>query len=912
MNSKLRNKIKAILGPDNVIYSEPGLEAYASDASIYKSYPLAVLVPQSYRQMHNVVGILIENNIHFTSRGAGTGLAGGSVSDGVIVDFSRMNRVLRFDSQGQKVDVECGIIYDKLNRFLAPFGLFFPPDPSSGDTCHIGGMLGNNSSGARSVKYGTTRQYVEEIQLILPDGSEFTACDYKLNSSEINQLFSNYPAFKNIFDLINDNREEILKAYPNLKKNVCGYDLKAVIQKLDQGIFALPQLFVGSEGTLGLFVSAKLRLLPSPKSKLTSLILFENLNEVADATIDFLNLSPSGLELIDGNTLDLIGREQFNLPLSAEAMLIVEFDNPPYEDTIESLKKYLSKYALSSDPFFETDPSKQAALWRARKAIVPTLYRLDKSARPWGFIEDAAIPSDKMPEFIRYLNKTFKENNLTCGIFGHIGDGNLHVRPAINLSTTEGQNLARKIFDQVYDKIFALGGSATAEHGDGHLRTEVIRKQYGDKVYNLFLQIKHELDPKKLSNPEVILSSRKFTENIDVEKVMRECAACGKCNSYCPSYEVYKSENMSARGWVRIMLADNYRYKKAKTETNECLNCKSCAIVCPAGVDVSCYVTQRRHENPTYWGKRFFSMMEKEKRFEKMALLGGGILNIFTKKPLRPLLGLISSPVAHIDKNRILPELAKQTLRMRYEQHHDANRGEIAYFYGCADNLLQSKTGPSLINILESHGQKVVLPEQKCCGIPQQTYGFFDHERRHAIYNLESLDRFKYIVFSCATCLGQILSYPHLFDKGDRYHDIAKSVALKSYDISEFILKNIDLKTRTNGSPTRRITFHQPCHLREAGREEEAEKFLKELPSVNFVPMEDSSFCCGSAGTYNIFHYDNSMKIFERKKKAVQKVAPDLILTNCPTCILQFADGLKSREIVCHSVELAARLCGLE
>jgi FAD/FMN-containing dehydrogenase/Fe-S oxidoreductase len=909
MKRKIKNQLKSIIGTSNVLTSKAELEAYASDASIYKAYPLAIVTPETYRQLRSTVNVLRQNGLPITPRGGGSGLAGGAVSEHVIIDFSKLNRVLSCDIHGRTVNVECGIVYDRLNRYLAGKGLFFPPDPSSGDTCQIGGMLGNNSSGARSVKYGTTRKYVEELHIILPDGRDMIARDLKVDSKELERFFSEYPEFENIYRIISGNRDEILRAYPNLRKNVCGYDLKTMADKLDQGIFAVPQLFIGSEGTLGLFVSAKLRLLPLPKDKLTSLILFEKLDQVGDATLDFLNLEPAGLELIDGNTLDLIGRQRFELPPSAEAMLIVEFDDPPYDEKVAGLKEYLKKYELSSDPLFETDPKKQSALWGARKAIVPTLYRLDENARPWGFIEDAAIPSEKMPDFIRFLNGLFEENGLTCGIFGHIGDGNLHVRPAVNLASEGGQKLARSLFDRVYDKIFELGGSATAEHGDGHLRAEVIHKMYGDKIYDLFMRIKNQLDPDSKLNPEVLLSKRDFLQNVDVEKVVRECAACGKCNNYCPSFEVHKSENMAARGWVRVMLSEKFNRRDAARELDGCLNCKSCYIVCPAGVDVSRYVTQRRHEHPTFWGRRIFGLMRNQKRFENLAGFNGRILRLFDNKAMRPLLEMGSAPFAKVDRKRLLPKFAKKTLRQKYSHLIGDNGGEVAYFYGCADNLLESNTGSSLINVLEKHGFKVSLPEQKCCGMPQQTYGFFDYEKENAVYNLQSLDRYKYIVFSCATCLGQVLSYPHLFKEGDRFYDTAKSVASKCFDISEFILRFVDLKFSGNGLPSRRITFHQPCHLRESGRQDQAEELLKKLPGMQYLPMEDADFCCGSAGTYNIFHYENSMKIFDRKKQAVEKINPDLILTNCPTCILQFQDGLKSRRIARHSVELINRLC---
>jgi FAD/FMN-containing dehydrogenase/Fe-S oxidoreductase len=912
MKTSVINRLKSLLGTNNVLTSQPVLEAYASDASIYRGNPRVVLIPKEERRLKEAVKVLLANGHSITPRGAGTGLAGGAVGDDVIIDFSRLNRVIRCDTLKQTVEVQSGIVYEKLNRYLAPLKLFFPPDPSSGDTCEIGGMLGNNSSGARSVKYGTTREYVEEINLILPDGRPFTARDYKLDSSEIKELFHNYPEFEKIYKLIDGNREEILASYPRVKKNVCGYDLKTMVEKLEQGIFALPQLFVGSEGSLGLFISARLRLLPLPKSKMTCLILFKHLADVGHATLDFLELKPAGLELIDGNTLDLIGRERFDLPPSAEAMLIVEFDDPPFDETVENLKSFLCKYELSGEPVFETDPKRQASLWDARKAIVPTLYRLDSEARPWGFIEDAAVPSENMPEFIMFLNDLFRRNNLTCGIFGHIGDGNLHVRPAINLSTLEGQKLARNIYDQTYEKIFELGGSATAEHGDGRLRAEVIEQQYGHRVYNLFGRIKEILDPEHLANPDVLVSKKSFIDHIDVEKVVRECAACGKCNAYCPSYAVNGCENMSARGWVRVMLAGDFNAAKSARELDGCLNCKNCAMVCPAGVDVSEYVTFRRGEARTFWGNRIFNRMRDPIKFENMVKLNGLFLRMMDNRLMRPLLSLASSPLVKLDTKRYLPRIAKKSLRERYSRLNETGGNEVAYFYGCADNLLHSRTGPALIALLEEYGYDLALPEQKCCGMPQQTYGYSEYEREHAIYNLESLDRFKHIVFSCATCLGEVLSYPRLFKKGDRHYDIARSVASKCYDISEFILRHVDLKIDQHGQMPVKISFHQPCHLREAGRVDSALELIRNLPLVNYVPMEHSDKCCGSAGTFNIFHYKDSMKIFEPKKKALKRADPDLVLTNCPTCILQYVDAMKSPGIACHSVELIADLCGLD
>jgi len=903
-------KLKRELGPSNVLTNWSDLHAYSSDASPYSVTPSAVVTLKSIEHVETARRICVSEGVTMHPRGGGSGLAGGALGSGIVLDFSGLNRISKIDMGGGYVEVQAGVVLDNLNKRLGSLGLMFAPDPSSGDTCQIGGMLANNSSGPRSVKYGTTSDHVDMVDILLPDGKRFKLHDVAVGSDEFHRLLASYHPFEVIYRIVSANAGKIRSSFPRLKKNVSGYNLLSVVDKLDEGIFSLPRLLVGSEGTLCMFLGARLRVVKKPPFKVTLQLLFRSLDEVGDAVVELVQTAPAALEIVDGSSLDLIGRESFGLPMDAEAMLIVEYDEQPFEEKIEETSKIASNYDLACDVMVETDPEKQSRLWQARKAIVPTLYRHPGRAKPFGFIEDAEVPMNRVPELVRFINKVFHDNNLTAGIFGHIGDGNLHVRPLVDLSTPDGLRLAKKLYRQVGDYVISLNGSVTAEHGDGRLRAEMVERLYGTELYHLFLKIRQELNPELRLSPDTKLSRKKFTEDIDFEKVTRQCAACGKCNFYCPSYDVYGTEGMAARGWVRTMLTSDYKTKAARQARDGCLNCKNCLMVCPAGVDVSRYVIERRAEKRSLIAGRIFKMQSDPESFEKWVKRAGLAAKLTDGKIGRLLLDFTSRPFAHVEHDRILPRFARTSLPEKYPEYVENTDAEVAYFYGCADRLLELGSGPAAMEVLKKAGFNVCLPEQYCCGMPQQTYGYLDYEKDFARKNIDSLLRFKFVVTTCATCLGELLHYEELFDDDAEYRKRARDLSGRCFDISEFLWLHADLSFNPDGKKKVRVAFHQPCHLREVERVEPSHKLIDSLPGVTFVPMDDADRCCGAAGTYNVFHYDNSMKIFDRKKRGFESSGADLITSSCPTCVLQFIDGLKAPEKVRHVVELVNDLIG--
>jgi len=903
------SSLRKALRPESVLTSWSALHAYSSDASPYAIKPAAVVLVGTVEDAVAARHICAEAGISIHPRGGGSGLSGGALGSGVILDFSHLNKIHKIDVASKRIEVDSGVVLDRINESLAPMGLMFAPDPSSGDTCQIGGMLANNSSGPRSVKYGTTADYVEVLDVLLPDGARFQLRNVEIDSPEFRQLLETYRPFRIIHRIVTAKADLIRKSFPRLRKNSSGYNLLSVVDQLDKGIFSLPRLFVGSEGTLGMFLGATLRLTKLPSRKVTLQVLFNSLDDVGEAVVKLLPTGPAALELVDGSSLDLIGRERFDIPPEADGMLIVEYDEEPFDEKIEIAKKISSEFNLTTDVAIETDPAKQSMLWKARKAIVPTLYRHEGRAKPFGFIEDVEVPMERVPQLVRYVNALFKEEGLTAGIYGHIGDGNVHMRPVVDLSTPDGLKCARRLYNSVYEYVISLGGSITAEHGDGRLRASMVERVYGPELYEIFEKIRQELNPDKSINPDIKLNKVEFTTDFDFEKLTRLCASCGKCNNYCPAFDVYRTEEMSSRGWVRIMLTSEFTLERAKGVLDGCLNCKNCFMVCPAGVDVSEYVMDRRAEDQGKIARRIFDMQSEPEKFDKWVKRGGIAMRLMDNPPSRLLVDMLSSRVVHLDRKRILPRISRKTLPERYPELVDNRDANVAYFYGCADKLMQLGSGPSAISVLKKAGFTISLPKQHCCGMPQQSYGFFEHEAGFARKNIDSLAGYRYVITTCATCLGELLHYRKLFDDDPEYREKAEALADRCFDISEFLLKHANLKF-IQPEKQLKVAFHQPCHLREAGRVAETHKLLESLPGVKLVKMRDADRCCGAAGTYNVFQYSNSMIIFDRKRAAFEKSGADIVTSSCPTCVLQFIDGLKSPERVSHVVELVDRLTG--
>lgn len=508
-------RLSEALGSDSVRADEETRHAYAMDASPCYVPPKAVVFPRSEADTVRVVEICRELGVPMTPRAAGTSLSGAAVGPGVVLDTSRMAAIMEFNATEGWVRVGPGVTLLELNAWLRERGFHFPPDPGSLEWCRIGGMIGHNASGYRSVKYGQTRDHVMRCRVVLADGVAVDAHDVAVDGPEWRELTARIPAFETIRNTIASRRSAIRAARRPIRKHACGYDVFAIAEGLDRGVFPLVSLFVGSEGTLGIVTEATLRVLPLPERRVTILVYLDRLEDLGPLVADLLPLRPSALEAIDGDSLDLVGRASLEVPPAARAMLLAEFDDRDANAVAEQVVREIGpKYPLSGPVEVAREPSRQDTLWKARRALFPSLLKIPGNRKPWGFVEDPIVPADRVAEFIDYLVRLTQKYGTVAGVYGHIGDGNTHYRPLFNpLEPEDFERMCalREEFDEAV--LGRFHGAPSAEHGIGRIRAETLPRIWGAEVYGVLRTIKAALDPEGLLNPGVLFGSGAWWES---------------------------------------------------------------------------------------------------------------------------------------------------------------------------------------------------------------------------------------------------------------------------------------------------------------------------------------------------------------------------------------------------------------
>ncbi len=905
------------LRPEQVLDDIPTRAAYAVDASLYRMEPTAVALVQSEADIRTVIAYAVERGIPLTPRAAGTNLTGSAVGSGIILDVSRLTRILELNREARWVRVQPGIVLNELNKRLAPDGLMFGPDPSSGDMCKLGGMLANNSSGPHTLRYGSVKDNVSALRVCLASGDWLDARAYR--TDELAPLLSRYSAVGTLARLVERHRAMIQGKAPRVTKNSCGYNLFGLADGLSGGRLDLPKLFIGSEGTLGVMSEATLALVPRPRATTAALLHFRSLDEVGEAVPRLLSLTPSALEIMDKHTLDLIGRARHGVPPDAAATLLMELDEEPglapLRARVDELAQLARRYRLASDVVLAHDREQRDQLWQARKALYPTLYRFDAKKRPINYVDDVVVRAERLSELIQYLDRLFADPPVPVAIFGHIGDGNAHIVPLLDVNDPKDVDRMVRTYHEVHQTVLeCFDGSICGEHGDGRVRAEYVRKMFGDDLYDLFVQVKRAFDPSGVLNPGIKLSDRPFTDHIDHARFAKNCATCAKCNAVCPVYDVFQSEDMSSRGWYEIVTAKDYRYLDSKRVVEACTNCKSCRTICPAGVDVSDLILARRAEHPNKAAGVLFALHARGWLFEPVLKLAAATQRWWDRPSVRGLLEAATrpfmrriAPTARLPKALLLPRLARRHLR---ERHADLvppdglSLRATAYFHGCAANYFDDGVGDAVIDVLRRLGREPDLPAQRCSGTPIETYGHRELAKEGARENLQSLAPYDTVVTGCASCTLMLKDYPKLF-AGQPEEAAAVALAKKVAHIAEVVARTTSPGRGTHvGRPIKKVTYHSSCHLRAAGVTKEPRSVLAGLPGVEYVEMVDADRCAGGAGTYVVKDYDTSQAVFERKRRAIEQSDAEVVATSCPACMIQLKNGLREPTEVKHIAQL--------
>jgi Fe-S oxidoreductase len=732
-------------------------------------------------------------------------------------------------------------------------------------------------------------------------------------------LLSSYPAIQETWSLLHAHAELLHEKRPRVSKNSCGYNLFGLADGLSRGVLDLPKIFIGSEGTLGIFSEATIRLVDRPRATLTALIHFKRLEDVGEAVPHLLDLHPSALEVMDANTLDLIGRSQHGIPADSAATLLAELDaDGPALDLHEHAERVAAvcgRYPLASPMVTAYDPEQRERLWKARKALYPTLYRFDPRKKPINFVDDVVVPAARISELIRYLEEFFTGQRVPVAIFGHIGNGNAHIVPLLDVNDTRDYDKMVQGYHEIHRTVLdRFGGSICGEHGDGRVRAEYVKAMFGPELYDLFVRVKRSFDPVGVLNPGIKVSDRPFTDHIDYTRLSKSCATCAKCNAVCPVYDVFRSEDMSSRGWFEIVTDKDYSYLNSKRVVEACLNCKSCRTACPAGVDVSQLILDRRAEHPNALAGMIFRFHAQTERFAAFVRWMARLQPFWDRPVMRRLLDVVSRPVlkylasgARLSSAIVLPRLATKQLRDRHAQlvpsDGQAPRSPVAYFHGCAANYFDDGVGDAVIAVLHKHGVVPDLPPQRCSGTPIETYGHRNLAKEGARENLRSFAGYDTVVTGCASCTLMLKDYPRLF-AGEPEQSAAEALSRRVKHISEFVAESPVRPSIAPPLTRRKVTYHSSCHLRAAGVTKEPRAILSSLPNVQFREMADADRCAGGAGTYLVKDFDTSQRIMARKREAAEQSGADLVATSCPACMIQLKTGLPQRIEVKHIAQV--------
>ncbi|MBW6485914.1 MAG: anaerobic glycerol-3-phosphate dehydrogenase subunit C [Syntrophobacterales bacterium] len=900
---------------------------YSSAACLFQVKPLGILQPRDRDDVIKVVQYASRNKIPLIARGGGTSRVGNELGEGIILDFSRfMNNVLEENVQEKWVRVQPGITPGALNKLLKPRKLFYPIDPSTKEHCTIGGMISNNSSGPHAIKYGATRDTVLSLEIVLANGEMITTGPVA-NGNVFEKAGTLY---QGIADVLARYAKPLADERPFTIKNSSGYDLWRIQQ---EGFLDMTPLLVGSEGTLGIITEAKIRLSPLPGKTLGGLVYFDSLEKVGQAVQKIRELGPTMLEIIERRILDLARQQKAELrpylPEGVEAMLFIEFegkDESELRDRFSQVGQAMNGENLAMEIRVAKDQKDMAMLGKVRAISGPILNKTKGAKKPVAFVEDGAVHPGRLPQYIKGLREIFSKYGVDAGIYGHAGDGNMHLMVFLDLRQEEEVQKMLAIAEETYKLIFSLQGTISGEHGDGRLRTFYTRRQYPG-LYAAFIEIKKLFDPDNIFNPGAIvggdenplarfLKFRKKDEKSsqsailaseEVQEASGVCSGCGKCRSYCPvamkvpeEWALGRAKATLIRGYLDGTLdrgiLDSPQFREA---LDSCVNCKRCLTECPSGADIPWLAVMGRayavEKGGEPFGQRVLAstrqLCETSSMFAPLANWANSL------KPLRRGMEM----AVGLDSRRILPKFPKLTLRKMMEKRpHQTSTRKVVFFTGCYTNFNEPEDdGLATVEILEKNGFEVIIPDFRCCGIARLSSGAINAVAEDIKFNISKLleftDKNIPIIFSESSCaLAVKMEYPKIVHSKE-----AVSVARNCYDIHDFLMK-LHKKGELSldfGSLNVKIGYHNPCHLRALGIVNEPVELLRLIPGVTVQAYSDE--CCGIAGTFGLKkkNYDLSLAIGERLFNEIKASAAEQLVTGCGACALQIFQGTQRKAV---------------
>jgi len=776
---------------------------YASDGSIYEVVPLAVAFPRDREDVVTLARYSGETNLPLVARGSGSGLAGGAIGSGVIVDFSRYMRRIEIDAD--TVRVQPGVVLERLNRELREHGRYLPPDPSNIDVTTIGGMLAVDAAGSHSIRVGSMRDYVQSVEMVLGGGSKVEFSAESLNQLDIPPVRGREEALSapgtppsehissaelkrsiisKLAKLLKDHDRLIHEKQPRLVRNCSGYYLRGVAS---DNALHMPRMLVGSEGTLGMFTAATLHTAPLPAHRGVVLLLFGQLDAAVQTVQTISAEQPSACDLLDRRLLTLAReadpRFEDLISPAAEAALIVEqtgLSEPEVQariaGVISAVRNVNLRAVVACEAYCDEDVE---FLWSLPHRVVPHLIRLRGPSRPLPFVEDVAVPPEALSEFLIRAQKIFQNHEVTASLYAHAAAGQVHLRPFLPPPRPDEGARIEAIARDLYQVVFSVGGTISGEHGDGLARTAFIRSQYGP-LYKVFQQIKDIFDPHNLMNPGKIVSddphvtTRHFRpppvatpalvdlqlkwSPDEITESAAICNGCGVCRSQteqlrmCPFFRIEPLEEASPRSKANVMRryasghldARDFTSPDMKRLANLCFNCKQCQLECPANVNIPQLMIEAKAAYVAANGlSRADWILARAHSFGAFGCTFSPAMNwVLTNPGARWILEKLSG----ISRRRKLPLFAKRSfLRsagrdLRRPPRHSPEQETAVYFVSEFANYHDPQLARAFVSVLRYNGIRVHVPSgQTGSGMAMISAGDLDAARDVAEANVRVL-----------------------------------------------------------------------------------------------------------------------------------------------------------------------------
>jgi len=941
-----------------VRFDLPSRRLYSTDASIYQMEPLGVVIPRSIEDLVATVQIAGEMRVPITARGGGTSLSGQSIGPGIVVDCSKYLNVLHdLDPTNRAARVSPGVVLDQLNRAAAPHGLQFGPEVATASRANLGGMIGNNSAGARSIVYGKTVDHVRRLALILADGNraDFGPTSPAEWDRKAAGKTPESSIYRGVRQIVQANADEIRARFPRILRRVSGYNLVDLLET-DPSV-GLHKLIVGSEGTLAVIAEAELKLIPRPKARGLLVPHFESLAAAMDALAVCLEFQPSAVELLDQMLIDLardnLGMKHHMAAIHGRpaALFMVEFsgdDAAEVADRIERLQRRLGEVNGVTALVPALDPSVRDPIWNLRRAAMPLLYGMPGDRKPVTFVEDTAVAPARLPEFVARFRDILQSHGTDGAFYGHASVGCLHIRPVLNLKSAEDVALMRRIAEQITDLVLEFGGSLSGEHGDGLVRSEWNRKMFGPAVYEAFREVKRLFDPDNVLNPGKVVDAPAMTESLryappyhavepptyfDYRKqegfvrAVELCNGNGACRklqggTMCPSFRATLDEKDSTRGRanaLRLALAGEKPLQALRDRwvhdiLDLCLMCKACKSECPSNVDMAKLKAEFLQH---YYADRSRPLghwlMANIHRLNRLGSVAASAANWM--QSLRLSRWLLEK-TAGIDRRRSLPLLHHDHFRRWFAKHRPAptagRAGTVLLLDDCFNTYNEPEIGRAAVHVLERAGYSVELAGLTCCCRPMLSKGFLKESRDLIQSQVLDLSRrlkdgtpLLGLEPSCILTLAD--EWPDLVPAAETQRIAAACDLADSWLGRQVAEGRCELPLTR--SAERKCLLHGHCHQKALRSVEGSAAALRLIPDLEVKVLDVG--CCGMAGSFGFEreHYDLSARIANLALVPAIKAQPEaLVVAPGTSCRHQIKDmaGRRAR----HPLELLAEASG--